>query len=525
MKKADETGFDKGAAVLGLPVFMKRHTKKIFLAICAISLVISVLISFVDTQRNLTKTCSGVSQGFNSIMDSYKHSFGLMEKYLQLAITSFKDADGIEAFLKSQDEGLLAIEGEEYDGVYMYYDGRYIYSWSTPYSVYESRGYDATKRPWYIGAVNAKGDIFFSVPYASYANDYMLATLSRLQPDGKTVIAYDIKLGEIGNYVDRLDVFGGSLTLICDAEGNVIGSTEHLYQGGNYRLSEDELLDNLAAAAAECDSAADEDTRIKAQKKLEYAEAQSDFFSRNGSTLEMLNANEGSLRLIPRGLSLGYAYSDGTYTCFVLLPLTHCLSSILVIWAATSFVLMLVTFYVSKMLQRSNQIVTDALTGLNNRRALFKYCSDHIAHHPDDELCLIMLDLNDFKQINDRYGHLSGDHALLDASDALKKTCSEAPHNFFLCRYGGDEFLLAGSNCSEENTEATIELIKKNLIKKNDIGSRPYTLEISCGVARGKGIDGRNIERLLAQADRAMYEDKMRMKRAQGERAVRNADN
>lgn len=46
---------------------------------------------------------------------------------------------------------LLEIEGDTFDGLYMYYEGRYLYSWDTPYSVYEGTGYDVTERPWYPG--------------------------------------------------------------------------------------------------------------------------------------------------------------------------------------------------------------------------------------------------------------------------------------------------------------------------------------------------------------------------------------
>lgn len=512
MIKDERLKRNRNTGATGFYAFHQFNEKKAFLVVCLIALIASSLISFFSIQETLHTTCAGVAEDFNSIMTSYEHSFGLLEKFLQLEIATAKDADAIEAFLKEQDASLLAIEGNEYDGVYLYHQGRYLYSWSTPFSVYANSGYDATKRPWYIGAVAAKGDIFFSVPYPSYANDYMLATISRLQPDKETVIAYDIKLGEIGHYVDKLDIYNGSLTLICDAAGNIIGSTERLYQGGNYLLSDDALEQNARSAQQELHAASDESAKTKAQKKVQSAQAQRAFISANRGVLARLSANERTLHLNLRSFSLGYAYSFADYTCFVILPITHCLLNIAVLWAALSFALILAAMLIAKMLRRSNQILTDALTGLNNRRALVKYCNDHVMHHPENELCLIMLDLNDFKKINDEYGHVAGDHALLDAAEALKKTCAEAPCGFFLCRYGGDEFLLAGSNCSSEDIDQTIALIRSNLHAKNESSNEPYTLEISSGVARGKGTDNKNIEKLLSQADDAMYRDKLRMK-------------
>ena len=57
--------------------------------------------------------------------------------------------DDIWDYLKGIDSPMLEIEGDTFDGLYMYYQGRYLYSWDTPYSQYEDTGYVATERPWY----------------------------------------------------------------------------------------------------------------------------------------------------------------------------------------------------------------------------------------------------------------------------------------------------------------------------------------------------------------------------------------
>lgn len=493
--------------------FRKRHIRWVCVGLCLLSLTLSVLVCVLVVEKNLRETCASVSEEFKSIMTSYRHSFGLLEKYLQLEIETARDADEIEAFLKAQDAELLAIEGGEYDGVYMYHQGRYLYSWDTPQSVYEESGYDATKRPWYIGAMEAKGEIFFSVPYPSYANDYMLATLSRLQADGQTIIAYDIKLGEIGKYVERLNIYNDSLTLICDEAGNILASTEPLYQGGNVLRTDADLTGDEQAAQQALNAASDEKEKAKALRSVQSAAALRDFVGGSREDLSRLLAGESALGFNARKGLLEYAYPNAAYTCMVLLPLLHLLPMLAVLWAAISFVLMLLAAGVMGLLRSRDQIVKDVLTGLNNRRAFMNYCLNHLAHHPDSELCLIMLDLNDFKSINDRYGHVAGDRALLDAASALKRTCAQAPCHLFLCRYGGDEFLLAGINCTQADVEKTIALVKTNLRKANERGTEPYTLEISCGVSQGRGSDESDIEALLAMADSAMYEDKLREKK------------
>ncbi len=105
----------------------------------------------------------------------------------------------------------------------MYYKGQYLYSWDTPYSVYEDSGYVVTERPWYQDAVAGKGRSS-SHRLMSYANHYILTTISQLQADGETVFAYDIKMEDIQNLVSSMEQFEQEQILIYDGAGTVVGS-------------------------------------------------------------------------------------------------------------------------------------------------------------------------------------------------------------------------------------------------------------------------------------------------------------
>jgi len=319
---------------------------------CVIALLISLLVTVFQAKKRLSDSGSNVTKDYASIMESYTHSFCLLEKLLQQELGSTADADEIEAYLKSQDSQLLAIEGSDYDGVYMYYQGRYLYSWDTPYSTYEQSGYDATKRPWYLGAAAAKGDIYFTVPYPSYANDYMLATVSRLQPDGETVIAYDLKLGAIQDFVTQLDRYADSLTLICDEAGNIIASTEPLYAGGNYTFTKSELADGVSLAAEALASAEGDDGLVKAQKKLSSMEALQDFCSTRGEWLTKLLAAPDRLDLNFKNFTIGYARHDGETVCFELVPMAALLPQAAVLWAVLFLFLILATMLIDNIVIR-----------------------------------------------------------------------------------------------------------------------------------------------------------------------------
>ena len=164
-------------------------------------------------------------------MDNYSHSFQLFAYMMTNEIKNHPDPDDIWNYLKSIDHPMLEIEGDTFDGLYMYYKGRYLYSWDTPYSQYESTGYIATQRPWYKAAKAGNGEIVFTPPYMSYANHYILSTISQLQPDGETVFAYDIKMGDIQELVSNLQDFPKEQMMIFDKNGTIIGSSNELYLG------------------------------------------------------------------------------------------------------------------------------------------------------------------------------------------------------------------------------------------------------------------------------------------------------
>ena len=166
------------------------------------------------------------------------------------------------------------------------------------------------------------------------------------------------------------------------------------------------------------------------------------------------------------------------------------------------------------LVMQSSQVLTDELTGLVNRRGLDNYLAGYSMHNADTELSLLMLDLNNFKQVNDKFGHIIGDCALQEAADALKKACETFPGKLFLCRYGGDEFIIIGKNHSQDEIARLKTLIHKEVETKNAEGTRPYLLGVSIGTAHGKCKDSDDIEYLIRLADEAMYNEKMQLKRA-----------
>lgn len=132
-------------------------------------------------------------------------------------------------------------------------------------------------------------------------------------------------------------------------------------------------------------------------------------------------------------------------------------------------------------MQEAN-INSDALTGMNNRRKAEEYLADRLKNVSDKKpFYLYMGDLNNFKKINDTYGHAVGDEALLLCSKALKRTIGQ--YGGFAARYGGDEFLLSWQpdKDSESDPEALIRDVNAFLQELSK--DTPYRLVMTMGYA------------------------------------------
>ena len=155
-------------------------------------------------------------------------------------------------------------------------------------------------------------------------------------------------------------------------------------------------------------------------------------------------------------------------------------------------------------LNSQNQLIsTDPLTSLNNRNQLQRYL---LLQRDAKDSYVIMVDVDHFKQINDTYGHVEGDKALIIISRALKQACGRLKMSIFLCRYGGDEFLMIAQTGNPDDVLKVVrDCLQEQIANRED--SQTYPIEVSLGYARWDG-DVANFKDCVAHADQKMYEDK-----------------
>lgn len=143
---------------------------------------------------------------------------------------------------------------------------------------------------------------------------------------------------------------------------------------------------------------------------------------------------------------------------------------------------------------------TDGLTGLYNQRHFYAVLDSEIsrARRQGRALSLLLIDVDDFKLYNDRFGHLAGDAALGRVAEALRRACRRDIDTAY--RYGGDEFILVLPEADRADAEG-IAARARTLIEEDGI-----SLTVSVGIASLR--NGQDLKALIREADKAMYRDK-----------------
>ena len=164
---------------------------------------------------------------------------------------------------------------------------------------------------------------------------------------------------------------------------------------------------------------------------------------------------------------------------------------------------------------QNSQILTDPLTGLNNRRGLDNYLDNYLNHNNQNPMTLMMIDINGFKKFNDTYGHVAGDRALIQIAQVLKNNCKGTTSHLFICRYGGDEFVIAGFFDNDEKKNELKQAIYDSCTQLEKQGQLPCSLNVSIGYASGICQNNKEVKTLLSQADTIMYKEKDYQKQIQ----------
>lgn len=169
--------------------------------------------------------------------------------------------------------------------------------------------------------------------------------------------------------------------------------------------------------------------------------------------------------------------------------------------------------FAQKLAEQQRKSMQDSLTKLSNRAAFDEYFTKAMVRYQQKpfDLALVVIDIDDFKRINDTYGHTAGDKTLQVIAGTLQKNIS---NNAFVARYGGEEFVLIYSNIAETTLTNELNHINKFIARLPfKFKNNKVNITLSMGFTHITKDD--NIHTAFERADKAMYKAK-----AQGKNQV-----
>jgi len=151
--------------------------------------------------------------------------------------------------------------------------------------------------------------------------------------------------------------------------------------------------------------------------------------------------------------------------------------------------------------------ITDELTGLLNRRGFFAIAQQQlkVAKRVKGKLALVFADMDDFKSINDKWGHHKGDEALAAMADIFRQSFRDSD---LIARISGDEFALLLLDTHEEKSDIIFRRLQKNMNAFNSNSGGVFILSLSLGMALYDHSQPCTIDELLKIADSRMYDQK-----------------
>lgn len=173
---------------------------------------------------------------------------------------------------------------------------------------------------------------------------------------------------------------------------------------------------------------------------------------------------------------------------------------LLLMWSATLYSLIIAFIYLQQQM-----LQTDRLTGAWRRQKLINHLSN-IARRGNSELfSIIFIDLDRFKEINDKYGHGEGDKALITLVSLVKSTLRKGD---FITRYGGDEFIIFLNVNSNFEVDIILNRITALLTKYNEESKKPYKISFSHGYEVFDKVEHMSVSEYINIVDKLMYEAK-----------------
>ena len=413
--------------------------------------------------------------------------------------------------------------------------------------VEEKRIFDPRERPWFATGREHTGHAWSPI-YIDFKTSGLVATrVHRVDDEAGElagVVATDMSLAQINTFLRSLSLSNNGIAMVMQHDGSLVALSrgEHLRalsDGGKERLNAVDSPEPLVAAAYRTVSQAMPPEGVSSSLTAYFEDASGKpvqlGYSRlqDGAGLDWL-----IMVAIPRQDYLGGFESNVKQSlllallaalCVVVLGLatlsviTHELRKLAIsAWhiGEGNFDAKLYTDrkdeigqLVRSVAEMQHRLLTDQLTGVANRTAITRRIEERIANGrrrgDDRPFFVLFMDVNDFKKVNDTYGHDVGDVVLCEFAKRIRQALRG---DDLIARYAGDEFIILLDNIEfREDAETVRRHLETSLQEPLPIGgTRQLVVGAAIGIARYPE-DGRDVETLIRAADVDMYQNKPSM--------------
>ena len=473
--------------------------KTIVLALLAL-LTVTAIAAFIGNHTYATEMQVLQQQGELNAKESaieYSHYLHTRSDIITLIgytvndmLTNGADNEAILKYLTDETNYIIASLDPETTGLYGWFNNDYLdgSGWVP------DPDYVATERPWYKETLKSNEKITFVEPYLDAETGTVMMTVSALMSDDESVVAMDVSLDEVQHIVENVAAeTEGSQALVINEDGIVVAHSDKSQLGKNY-LNETGTLGSLVAT-----------------KLLKEGLTQFDVDTKEGKFSVYCNDLEGrwySVSLI--NADIWYKPLQWTTLIFSLIAIVMVVFLIFVFLRLNAKNLELRKMHnkITQEEKRSDELQilseTDRMTGLLDRVSGKSKVDELLS--AGSEGMFLELDIDNFKNFNDTYGHQVGDEVILAVADAIKNTFRT---NDVTMRLGGDEFGVFAVGIVDENMgEAITNRLFYVLDKKEIEQLNGKKINISVGARLCRKEEGADFDKLYADADAAMYESK-----------------
>ncbi len=461
----------------------QNMTMTLLITLFFVGIVIAYYLSlYSETRENIIK--SGELNAINSAenIDKYLATgvdvIKITGYNLDNMILESRSQKEILDFLVDQSAAITAILSGNTTGIYGYINGVYLdgAGWEP------EEGYVPTERPWYIEARAGSGRIVVVDPYLDAQTGTVMITLAKTLCDAKSVVAADISLAALQNMTEDMTVHGKSdIEFILDHNSHVIAHSDKSEIGKNYG----EETGTLGKAIYEMLKISD-----------------NSWFSLNYENTEYIVYKK---------------YIENDWICLSVIDATSIFDRLKLPLMFTICAALLITAIMLMIMVRSNKkdalaeemkeladlqtkyAYFDEMTGLKNRRA-YSELVERFSKEPVDDICVVVVDVNGLKKVNDTKGHEAGDELIIAVSECIRASFGNTDNIF---RTGGDEFCIIMTNMTYDPDDC-VRKLEESTAAWN--GRYISGISVSCGISYGN--DHIDIYAVIKEADIRMYDHK-----------------